>query len=1064
MEQAHQDPRLIAVPTLPMSDGQLRIEIVSHRIVPQSGKVAAYPVYTVQTLTHIPGISYRVERRWSELRALHTQLWTEWKPQLLRSCLKAPEFWQHSYGKGHLNEKLLRRRERDMEVQLTYFAQALQLRIELAGKFSGPLSLYHFLTKESYITGDQSMLSSPALAAGSDSESEASPQGGMPAAALPLAPMLNSFLKDAGNRIRLAGAGVSGIAAPIREGLRIDPPYQGKVILTSEELQAACDATTPPTHWYQPSTGGWPSCVAVQSRSGRASCCQEWMRSPAADRASASASIGKAVEVGVLSVEVLEASGLPNLDSIGLTDCFALVAFEHTVARTCTIENSLEPRWHAEAPRAFRLPIRHPHSTLYVALFDDDQLDTPLGALTLKDDDPVGRVLLQISTLRPATVIDAWWPLQHKPCGERLGVRGAVRLRLSVDWFGERTLLLHPVTRLYRSLRNPNEAESGAQLRLRHRRAEQATLYALYGAQPERQYSWAVLREYLAEVARILLQLKAVVPAARALLFWRTPVASAAVCVGWQLLTFYPRYIPSLLALLAVKFLNATYARAASAPRLLQPLPFWPLLASLAAPAGWRAIAPLDGRTDPHVGPPKRVASRRNWLADKGTTAVQSVWTGTKATGLGTLRLGQATVRAGVALSKQAKQARASVCDSAPRRLTDGQPQKGKPTDKLLREVVHLDEGVHLWAHDGATGGDEHESDFSPCARDTLLIAPPASPPIGQLTKYSSGREAALAALAAMKAGERPITPPPFEHYEALSDDDEGEGGAGGGDEASAGAADAPADTPADTTDTALDDEAAIAEVTMIYRSVRGLCGALWQKAKESLRQLLPPSQRAGRRGRSRRGNAARRAFSAARSLTAALDVNALNPAAWVLGPVQVLLGDLLHRYASAHRLLTWRDGATAPLYLLLLLISFVLALVPWDVIVPFCVRWGVRLVGLGFLGPHMHHVGTLVEQLEAAKTAEEAAAKAKAVPERRGERRAQGDASFSPSSHTTDNAEGAESSVAAEGSGSADEDDSEEAYLVCIESFRSVPRRPCLPYVQCAHSFQSLRTASPSA
>ena len=132
----------------------------------------------------------------------------------------------------------------------------------------------------------------------------------MPAAALPLAPMLNSFLKDAGNRIRLAGAGVSGIAAPIHEGLRIDPPNQGKVILTSEELQAACDATTPPTHWYQPSTGGWPSCVAVQSRSGRASCCQEWMRSPAADRASASASIGKAVEVGVLCVEVLERQGL----------------------------------------------------------------------------------------------------------------------------------------------------------------------------------------------------------------------------------------------------------------------------------------------------------------------------------------------------------------------------------------------------------------------------------------------------------------------------------------------------------------------------------------------------------------------------------------------------------------------------------------------------------------------------------------------------------------------------------------------------------------------------------
>ena len=56
------------------------------------------------------------------------------------------------------------------------------------------------------------------------------------------------------------------------------------------------------------------------------------------------------------------------MDAVGLTDSFALVVFEHTVARTCTVENNLEPRWHAEAPRAFKLPILQPLSTLFVAL------------------------------------------------------------------------------------------------------------------------------------------------------------------------------------------------------------------------------------------------------------------------------------------------------------------------------------------------------------------------------------------------------------------------------------------------------------------------------------------------------------------------------------------------------------------------------------------------------------------------------------------------------------------------------------------------------------------------
>lgn len=154
----------------------------------------------------------------------------------------------------------------------------------------------------------------------------------------------------------------------------------------------------------------------------------------------------------------------------------------------------------------------------------------------------------------------------------------------------------------------------------------------------------------------------------------------------------------------------------------------------------------------------------------------------------------------------------------------------------------------------------------------------------------------------------------------------------------------------------------------------------------------------------------------------------------------QGILGDVLHRHASVHRLLTWRDATTAPLYLGAGLLAVLLALVPWDLVVPFCVRWGARVLGLLLLGPHMWYVGNLVEKLEREKKQAEAAAKAKAAKERR-----QGLASLSSSAPPAPD-------------GAKAEDDVEEAYVVEVESFRSVPRQPCLPDVDCAHSFQPLR------
>eukprot|EP00966_Prymnesium_polylepis_P255370 5900127-Prymnesium_polylepis.1 len=75
--------------------------------------------------------------------------------------------------------------------------------------------------------------------------------------------------------------------------------------------------------------------------------------------------------IGELRVEILEARGLAIKD-VASSDPYATIAFEASAARTCTVENSCDPKWSSRSARAFRFPIHKPYSTLYIALQDDD--------------------------------------------------------------------------------------------------------------------------------------------------------------------------------------------------------------------------------------------------------------------------------------------------------------------------------------------------------------------------------------------------------------------------------------------------------------------------------------------------------------------------------------------------------------------------------------------------------------------------------------------------------------------------------------------------------------------
>lgn len=207
-----------------------------------------------------------------------------------------------------------------------------------------------------------------------------------------------------------------------------------------------------------------------------------------------------------------------------------------------------------------------------------------------------------------------------------------------------------------------------------------------------------------------------------------------------------------------------------------------------------------------------------------------------------------------------------------------------------------------------------------------------------------------------------------------------------------------------------LDDDEVLDAVAVVWHGLVAVGTGVGKALRGALR-MTP--KRALRRGRS--------SLEAAKAFTSHIDTNAINPVAWVLGPVQNYAGDLLVLTRAVQRLVTWQDSATTSfLYVVLATLTLLMALTPWAVVLPFVITWSARLFGFALLGPHMLYVGRRVDAIEAEHARELERAKAL------------GAQPPPPVSPPADHA-------------------SLGGYVLDQEAARSMPRRPCLPDVRCA-------------
>jgi hypothetical protein len=137
---------------------------------------------------------------------------------------------------------------------------------------------------------------------------------------------------------------------------------------------------------------------------------------------------------GSLFVEVLSCHGLPKLDRFSLTDPCAYVVCGPYAFATDVLAGAIHPSWPCKSRRACIFPLFWAYQKLYVGVFDDDGPNA--------HDDFVGRVVIDVSSLRPNTSYDVFLPLRRYQNIYMKESRGVIRLRLRLEWSNERKALL----------------------------------------------------------------------------------------------------------------------------------------------------------------------------------------------------------------------------------------------------------------------------------------------------------------------------------------------------------------------------------------------------------------------------------------------------------------------------------------------------------------------------------------------------------------------------------------------------------------------------------------------
>mmetsp|Transcript_19924 Transcript_19924/g.41899 ORF Transcript_19924/g.41899 Transcript_19924/m.41899 type:complete len:1150 (+) Transcript_19924:42-3491(+) len=227
--------------------------------------------------------------------------------------------------------------------------------------------------------------------------------------------------------------------------------------------------------------------------------------------------------IGCLYCEILACHGLPKLDRFSPTDACCYFVCGPFAFASDVIDGFNSPVWPSKSRRACIFPIFYAYMKLYVGIFDND------GAGV--NDDFAGRVVIDISKLRPKSSYDIFLPLRLYQNAYVTHPRGVIHLRLKLEWNNERKALLS-----YLKLPTKTEKLGNAiTLNCADTKAFRNVVLTIQGKDVPGRYKQIVMKGLQREMKLYKVVMKnAVKEQMQDIVFWVSPFTSLCFFVAWM--------------------------------------------------------------------------------------------------------------------------------------------------------------------------------------------------------------------------------------------------------------------------------------------------------------------------------------------------------------------------------------------------------------------------------------------------------------------------------------------------------------------------------------------------
>jgi hypothetical protein len=228
--------------------------------------------------------------------------------------------------------------------------------------------------------------------------------------------------------------------------------------------------------------------------------------------------------VGKLTVEILQCFGIPKPDLLRETSAFCVLVCGNHAFKTDVMPPVANPMWLSKMRRACIFPVHNAYARLYIGVFGQGQNE--------KKDGFAGRIVVDISRLRPDCTYDITLPLRQSTHVYSREQRGAIRFRFHLNWNSEREAVLSYLPRKVPNI-EPNESVA---IQCCDAKSFQNVARVVHGNDMPGKFSMkqmkAVVREINFTRIHVLRYMRK--NEVRNMIQWRYPVISGFVFFAWM--------------------------------------------------------------------------------------------------------------------------------------------------------------------------------------------------------------------------------------------------------------------------------------------------------------------------------------------------------------------------------------------------------------------------------------------------------------------------------------------------------------------------------------------------